>query len=312
MNFRGMDLNLIVALDALLTEKSVSLAAERLHITQPAMSNALRRIRERFGDQILVRSSKGYELTPGAQTLLAPVQELLVQVESLLSVTQEFIPATARKTFKLIMSDYCADVLLADLVKNLNLQAPFVRCEVEFLNNKALSRLWAGDVDFCIAPPDLRLIDPLFKAGAFERLEIFNDGFVCLVSNDNPIFEEAITVKDYLQSPHICVRFGDGTVSMDEQVKMQFGLQAAVVVPSVGNLPKMIPGTRLVATVPARLVDGINNLQGIKVMPCPVPIPQVEENLMWHPRANHDPSHAWFRSVIVETAGSLPTPRPRF
>jgi LysR family transcriptional regulator, nod-box dependent transcriptional activator len=311
MHLKGTDLNLLVALEALLTEKSVTLAAERLHVTQPAMSNALKRIRERFGDEILVRNGRSLELTPAAQTMIIPLQEILAQAEALLNVGSAFDPMTARKTFRMMMSDYCADILLPPISAALSQFAPNIKCEVDFLNQKALYRLWSGDIDLCVVPQDLRLIDPSFKAGSFQRAEIFSDRFVCVVASSNPDTRHQLSIETYRESPHVCVRFGDGTISMDEQAKKQLGLDTKLIVPSVGTLPKVIPKTNLIATIPERLAMDIGNTRALKLYPCPVAIPEIVEILLWHPRAAHDPSHSWFRKIIIEAASGLPSiPNP--
>ncbi|SLK08149.1 LysR family transcriptional regulator [Novosphingobium mathurense] len=306
MHLKGTDLNLLVALEALLTEKSVTLAAERLHVTQPAMSNALKRIRDRFGDEILVRNGRSLELTPAAQTMIFPLQEILAQAEALLNVGSAFDPMTARKTFRIMMSDYCADILLPPISKALSQLAPNIKCEVDFLNNKALYRLWSGDVDLCVTPQDLRLVDPSFKAGSFQRKEIFKDRFVCVVATSNPATRGGLDGETYRTSPHVCVRFGDGTISMDEQAKKQLGLDTKIIVPTVATLTKVVPGTDIIATVPERLVRDTRHLEGMKVLPCPLEIPEIVETMSWHPRADHDPSHSWFRQVMIDASAKLP------
>lgn len=306
MNLKGADLNLLVALEALLTEKSVTKAAERLHITQPAMSNALRRIRERFGDEILVRNGRQLELTPAAQTLLAPVQEILSDAEALLNVNRTFDPATARKTYYFMMSDYCADVLMPGLAGYLTQHAPRVRCEVEFLSNQALERLSSGELDMCIMPHDLRLLTADTKIDRFLRQEVFRDDFVCVVSSGNPLTQHELTLDTYVNSPHVCVKFGDGTISMDDQAKRQLGIESTFMVPAAGTLTKIIASTNLIATIPHRLVSGAARDNSITLYPCPIEVPDVVEVMLWHPRCAHDPSHAWMRNAIADAARLLP------
>lgn len=306
MNLKGADLNLLVALEALLTEKSVTKAAERLHITQPAMSNALRRIRERFGDEILVRNGRQLELTPAAQTLLAPVQEILSDAEALLNVNRIFDPATARKTYYFMMSDYCADVLMPGLAAYLNREAPRVRCEVEFLSNQALERLSSGELDMCVMPHDLRLIAADTKTDRFHRQEVFRDDFVCVVSADNPVAQNELSLETYVNSPHVCIKFGDGTISMDDQAKRQLGIESSIMVPAAGTLTKVIAGTSLIATIPHRLLRASSSDNSVVVFPCPIEIPDVVEVMLWHPRCAHDPSHVWMRNAIAAAANLLP------
>lgn len=308
MNLKGVDLNLLVALEALLIEKSVTKAAERLHITQPAMSNALRRIREHFADEVLVRNGRQFELTPAAQTLLIPVQEILSDAEALLNVSRAFDPSTARRGFHLMMSDYCADILLPPVAAVLSAQAPHVKLQVTFLNNHALSRLSSGEIDICIVPQDLTLLSPDLKYSEVRREEIFKDDFVCIVSADHPLTRDGLGLDTYKKCPHVCVRFGDGTISMDDQVKRQHGLEASFVVPTAQTLPKMVLGTDLIATVPRRLLDRIDT-SSISIFPCPIEIPHVIETMIWHPRATQNPSHRWLRKVIADVATNLPEPR---
>lgn len=306
MHLHGFDLNLLIALDTLLNERSVTRAAERLHITQPALSNQLQRIRNHFGDQLLVRHGQVMKLTPLALELLIPVREFLSKAGDLLKVNSTFDPSEARRTFRIVMSDYCAALLLPSLIKMITRDAPGIKCEVESLSEHTISRLQGGDVDMLICAQDLRLFDTPVDHEALHRKEVFSDRFVCAVAADHPETQNGLSMEAYLSYPHVGVRLGERTISIHEHAMRTLGLDVHIsfIAPSFFTLLMVLPDTRLIATIPERFASYFSDCLGIKLLPCPIVIPDVVETLYWHRRLGDDTGHSWLREAICTVSVS--------
>ncbi len=159
MRYQRIDLNLLVALDALLAARSVTRAAERMHMTQSAMSGTLARLREHFDDQLLVQVGRSMQLTPRAESLIQPVREIILKVDSTLGVRPDFDPPTANRHFVIIASDYVSNVLLAEVLRRISLVAPGLSFDVRPTNNAMAQDLDQGRVDFLVTPAHLTLAD---------------------------------------------------------------------------------------------------------------------------------------------------------
>lgn len=310
MNFNGFDLNLLVALDALLNERSVTRAAERLHITQPAMSNALQRLRLRFDDQILERSGRELRLTPVAEALVPAVQDLLQRAERLLGASDGFHPASATRTFRIAMSDYCATILLPIVVETLFKEAPNVHCDAEPLSERSVERLCARRLDFCISAQDLHLINVFADDAKVRRAELFRDRFVSATSLDHPAVEHGLSKDTFLKCGHISYRSGDGTRSLEDQAKGALGLNVTVhvVTPTISAMPLVLKGTDFIATFPARLVKSLKQASMFQVFQCPFEFPDLVETLFWHPQAEADRGHQWMKELFIRAAAQLGDP----
>ncbi len=202
MDFRGLDLNLLVALDALLTEKNVTHASQRIHLTQPAMSNALARLRDFFGDPLLVQVGRKMELTSRAQSLAEPVRAILQQVQATIAAQVTFDPAKSERRFALAVSDYVIAVLLAGMLQRIKTEAPGVSFEFWPVTGNAPYELENGDVDFIIAPkPYLSVNHP--------QQELFEEGYACIAWAENTQVQRQLSLEQYLALAHVEVRLGE-------------------------------------------------------------------------------------------------------
>lgn len=307
MHFKNFDLNLLVALDALVAERNVTRAAERLNVTQPTMSNALQRIRDHFADDILSRSGRGMELTPLAADLAPRVRELLLHAARVLDVGWLFDPSTATRVFRVVMSDYCAMLLMPPLVQQLTRIAPHVRCELLPLTGRGIDGLLAGEVDLCITAQNLHTLHPASGWDTLESLELFGDRFVCAVADNHPEIKDGLTLEQFVRFPHAVVRLGNGVPSIEEWARQRLDIDVAVsaVATSFGLLPALVAGTSLIATIQERLADRVAASLHLRCFAPPIAIPDLTESMLWHRRSTRDEAHGWLRGLLAETAAAL-------
>jgi LysR family transcriptional regulator, nod-box dependent transcriptional activator len=307
VHLNRFDMNLLVALDTLLREKSVTRAAEKLHVSQPSMSGALQRLREHFEDQLLVRVGREMELTPRAQALLGPVRDILLLTQTALQTLPTFDPKTTKRTFSIVMSDYCVLVFMTKMVRRLAVEAPNVQCNVVDISAAAYSSLESGEVDLCVMPDNVGLFGGTKLDLKTHTAPLFRDRWVCAASIDHPHVNNVLTLQQYLQMPHAVPRFGAGTISLEEDTlrRLSESIIIEATAPSFVSLLFMIPGTRLIATVQERLAKTILPIVPIKLLTPPIDFPELREVLVWHERSEFDPGHMWLRQMFIDVARSL-------
>lgn len=307
------DLNLIRVLYVLLEERNVTHAAERLCVSQPAMSGALQRLREYFKDQLLVRAGREMELTPLARSLIEPVRELLLSIRETLDTRPRFDARTTKRAFSLAMSDYAALVLMPRVLKRLAEKAPYISCHVEPLIETTFAKLSSNDVELCVGSDNWRLYGNLEPKGEIRSSPLFTDEFVCVVDRDNPLVGDTLSAEHYKQMPHAAVRLCRGFSSVVEHAwtLADLNLNIMATAPSFSTLMFMVPGTPLIATTQARLARILAQSLPLKQVPCPIPMPRLTEVLIWHARNDFDPGHDFLRAIIVEAASQIDAPQPR-
>ncbi len=301
MDLHGFDLNLLVALDALLREKSVTNAGRRVHLSQSAMSGALARLRHAFNDELLVPGRGGMSLTPLAESLLVPVAAILRQTQDTLSAHARFDPATSQRTFTIAASDYATTVLLADALRELSVQAPHVTVVIAPLRDR-MDDVDDPDIDLYILP---QAIIP--QARPHELL--FHDTFTCLVWREHPEVGHRLTPDQFTSLGHVVVSFAeDHKTGCDDRLAPSVGLErrAEVVVSNFHALPDLVVGTKRVATIQLRLAKKLAASYPVRIVDAPVPMAPLEEAMMWHPRFEQDPAHVWLRALLKRIASDLP------
>lgn len=290
---RRIDLNLLVILDALLAERHVTRAAERLHLSQPAVSHALARLRELLNDPLLERVGSTLVPTARALELAQPLAIALAQVEALLA-PEMFEPATARRSFRLAMSDYGAALLLPGLVHDLRNSAPGIDLVVTQASREVmLEQLLAGDLDLALGvfpalPSELR------------SLTLFEEHFACLLDKDSLAAEGVLTAQDYLARPHVAVEMrGGGAVEIGQALTaMHERRRIAVSLPHWNVAPQLIAGTDLILTVAARGLRQIHHPQ-LTVLPVPFEVPAFSFVMVWHQRRDDEQGLRWLRGCIT-------------
>jgi len=295
MDFSGLDLNLLVALDALFAEKSVSRAGERLHLSQSATSGALARLREAFHDPLLVQVGRKMTLTPLGEGLVEPVRDFLLQAETILNNSPGFDPSSSTRKFRLVMSDYVETVVMTEALPRLQELAP--RIGLELLSNLegTSEPLERGEIDLAIMPT--RYLVP-----GHPSEPLFDDEFTCLSWAGNSRIKRDLSLDTYLSLGHVVVRFGrlQQLPTFDEWFVERFGHQRRIeVVTTAFNLvPQLLIGTSRVATLHRRLASFYQRYLPLKLVAPPLEIPRLEESMQWHRSRDRDPGTVWLRSVL--------------
>jgi DNA-binding transcriptional LysR family regulator len=305
MNLAGVDLNLLVAFDALLTECSVTRAANRVGLSQPGMSNTLTRLRKLFDDPLFVREGLTLVPTPRAESLGQPIREALALVRHALDERPGFDPAGDRATFVISCSDYSLLMLIGPLVRRLAAEAPGVTIQVLPRSPEAVRLLRDGEVDLVIEP--LKIMPD----AALPTQRLFSDRWLCCVWEGTSQVGDHMTMDTYLRLGHLVYSMGRGQpVSLADQHLAQARVPRRIefTVESFLLAPFLLQGTDLVALVPARAEAFLRRTGDIRLLEAPVQLPTLEEMLWWHPRSNADPGHAWMRDLIAQVAGRVASP----
>ena len=293
-----IDLNLLIALDALLRERSVTRAANMLGLSQPALSASLSRLRRYFDDELLVRVGNNYELTPLAVLLADRTTAAMSALGHVFAAQIDFEPATSRREFDLYLSDYAASVLAVPLGRLIRAESADVRLRIQ--------QLRPGIVDD--AANVLRDHDGIVVPHGFidnmRYMDLFTDQFVCLVSSENPAAQDGISVEDMLKMPMV-VAFKEPTGGLTAMHELRMaGLEPNIdtVTESFLIVPFLVAGTDRISLVPSLLVQSFARMAEVTAVPCPYPVADLVDTLWWHPTYDNDPGHRWFRDLMRRAA----------
>ncbi len=308
MQFNRFDLNLLIALDTLLREKNITRAAEKVFVSQPAMSAALHRLRDYFGDPLLVRVGRDMELSPRALSLVEPVREVLLLIQATLGTQPTFTAATAQREFRVILSEEAVPGLLPAILERVSSEAPGIRVNIDLVSHTALSRLEYGEVDLCLCLDSLRLFETRAYPETLHSERLRPVHWVCAVDRNHPTVGDSITAEQYFSLPHVFGRPGGYSASTEELARrlLDIDLDVHISVPSLLHLPYILPGTRLIATLPERVALMFRDTLPIKTFALPFKTPPLAEILLWHKRNELDPAHRWLRNLIIRLTKELP------
>jgi DNA-binding transcriptional LysR family regulator len=297
MNLRSVDLNLLVALEALLSECNVSRAAGKLGVTQSTLSHALQRLRTVFDDPLLKRGSKGMEPTERALAVRQPLKLALADIQSMLNSNAAFQPATASRAFRLSMSDAMSVEALPSIVRLLRKLSPNISLLVTTNSRReTYARIENDEIDLAIGA------FPQLPRGLISK-ELYKDEMVCVADKKHPLLKRGrMDLKAYLASPHVTVAPNrDSGVQLDD-IFTAMGVHRTVMatVPHYIAVPALIRGTDLIANTRRRLVETLRESSGLVVFPIPVKlsIPELSFRQIWHRRYDGDSGHQWFRGLV--------------
>jgi len=297
MDLYGIDLNLLVAFDALMKERSVTKAGIRIGRTQPAMSAALARLRSLLKDELLVRGPQGLQPTPRALDLAEPLSRALADIQRTLDFTQAFDPATSSATFTIGLSDHPTFALLPQLAAHLAKAAPDATLQVRNFSARddAIDLLDAGEVDVAVGVPAT-------KTGRILTQPLFEEHFVCIVRKDHPAARNALDLDAFLALPHLLVspeneRFGHVDAALAKK-----GLQRrlALTLPNMYAAPLLIARSNMIATLMAGVVAASGHADELALLEPPVMLEPIPFVMSWHRRNDGHPAQRWFRNCVAE------------
>ncbi|WP_316397007.1 transcriptional regulator NodD2 [Bradyrhizobium sp. 33ap4] len=301
MRFKGLDLNLLVALDALMTERSLTAAARKINLSQPAMSAAVARLRSYFRDELF--AMRGRELVPTARAegLAAPVREALMHIQLSIIACDAFDPAQSTRRFRIGLSDFMTVVFFRHVVERVAREAPAVSFELVALTDEHDELLRRGEVDFVILPE-------LFMSSAHPRIALFEDRLVCVGCSTNGQLQRRLTFDRYMSMGHVAVKVGVGRKPPIEEcflLDRALNRRIDVFVQSYGMIPPMLEGTSRIGTMPFRLVQHFEKMAPLRIAELPQSFPTFTEAVQWPVLHNSDPESIWMREILLQEAARM-------
>ncbi len=290
---RKIDLNLLLALHALLSERHVTRAALRLHRSQPAVSHALAQLRKHFDDPLLVRQGGGMVLTSRALALAQPLQDALGNLNNLLT-TPQFEPAKARRQFRLSLSDYSSRIILPPLLRHLRQAAPGVDLAISQASRETmLAQLLDGELDLAMGLfPDLPL--------DITAQPLFADSFISVADRQVLPASGELALDDWLARPHVLMAMRPDAFDEIERALAEQGLRRriALALPHWSAAVEVLTGTDLILTVASRAVGSLRQHPALRQFTPPLAIPSFDYQQAWHTRKDSDPGHRWLRETV--------------
>ncbi|HEX8786923.1 MAG TPA: LysR family transcriptional regulator [Telluria sp.] len=303
MRFNRLDLNLLLALDALLEEQNITRAAARVNVSQSAMSGMLARLREFFEDDLLAAVGRNMELTVLGRQLVGPVRDLILHVHATVGIRVSFDPARETRTMKIMVSDYATEVFLNQVIARVLRDAPNMTLDLVPLADDAAEKLRRGENDFLIIPR--HFLDPEHP----QRL-LFEDHYCAVIWEGNTQVGDRLDAATYERLAHIAPLLGRPRSATMEELMLQaqdVKRRIRVTTSDFSSMATALVGTDLVATMHTRLALACARRLPIRVLPLPYQLPVLAECLQWHRFQENDPCHIWLRGVMLDVARGLPT-----
>jgi DNA-binding transcriptional LysR family regulator len=299
MDVGGVDLNLLKLFDALLKEGSVTRAGQHLGLSQPAASRGLGRLRRLLNDPLLIRTSKGWELTPRAVALSDPVTKLLDDARSIIKPLV-FNPRTASGRFTIAAGDHMALMLLPTLISKLATLAPGIDLVIPISSGDNVDLITQGGADLAIGVfQDLPV--------RFYQRTLYDESFVCVVRHNHPLIPEKLTLKNFISLSHLAVIItGKGKNPIDDALAEQ-GLTRRITmqIPHFLVAPMIVSKSDLILSIPRKLAYKMSLSVPIKILELPLEIASFTPSMIWHERRHNDPAHIWLRKLIMEIGSNL-------
>ncbi len=300
MRFKGLDLNLLVALDALLTEPNLTAAARSINLSQPAMSAAVSRLREYFRDELFVMRGRKLVPTSRAAELADPVREALLLIQLSVISRDAFNPMQSVRHFRFCLSDFMMLVFMQKIVKRVALEAPGVSFEFLPLDGDPNELVQRGDVDFLILPE-------VFLSNGHPKSQLFREKLVCIGCSANERFSVDLSVEEYMAMGHVAVRFGRSRKPSIEEWMLRdlgFNRRNELTVSTFNVVPWMVVGSSRIATVPLGLARHFVQYVPLRIVDLPLPISTFTEAVQWPALQNTDPASIWMRELLLQEASA--------
>jgi LysR family nod box-dependent transcriptional activator len=302
MRFNRLDLNLLVALDALLEEQNITRAATRVNVSQSAMSGMLARLREFFEDDLLAAVGRNMELTVLGRQLVAPVRDLILHIHATVGMRVSFDPARETRCMKIMVSDYATEVFLNKVIARMLRDAPNMTLDLVPLADDAVEKLRRGENDFLIIPRH-------FVDAEHPHRQLFEDHYCVVIWEGNTQVGDTLDAETYERLPHIAPMLGRPRSPTVEELMLQAqGIKRRIRVNTCDftSMATALIGTDLVATMHTRLALACARRLPIRVLPLPHVLPAMAECLQWHRFQENDPCHIWLRGIMLEIALEMP------
>lgn len=302
MNLAGLDLNLLLVFDAVMTERNATRAGDKIGMSQPAISNALNRLRHVLKDELFLRGADGMRPTARALELAMPVRRALNEIEQALDPAV-FAPATARRTFTIAATDYATLTLMPYLAGYLKDEAPGVNIHMVPIEGRLYEKLDAREADYGMTA--------LGEVPArFGRINIGSDSFVCMMRRDHPLANHtSLPLEDYAAARHLLVTpRGDARGFVDDELgRHGLSRQLAMTINGFGSVPMIVASSDLIATIPSRMAEKCTEFFDLHLVPSPIAPPAgiTGEVLIWHKRLSEHPAHSWFRNLVKRAGADL-------
>lgn len=291
VHLRNLDLNLIYPLHALLEECHVTRAAKRSFLSQSAMSRALERLRDMFGDPLLVRNGRGYERTVRGERVLRELESIMPRIQDMVR-GEKFDPALSQEVFRVAMSDHASMIVLPSLLASVRRSAPHVRLEMSASSAESYDDVAAGRINMLLCAEE--------PPPSMESEMLFTLDFVCLVGAALRLRSRRLSLNQYLECQHVLVEIREGQQPLVDRALSQLGARrrVALILPFFVPAIFAIARTDLILTLPRRLARITAAMAGVRVVEAPREIKSFPYFMAWHPRLTSEPAHKWFRELM--------------
>lgn len=297
LRLSGVNLNLLVHLDALLELRNVTGAAQRVGVTQSAMSHSLAKLRAQFDDELMLRRGRSNDLTICAEALRLPLRRMLLDLQKLVDQRGKLDPRTIERTFAVACPDFLSVVVLPRVLEAIARQAPGVCLDIVPADRRRYSEmLVSGQLDFALG-------GVLFPGEGIGRAELYRESFVGLARKGHPLLKRRVTLQRYAAAAHALIAIGEssGPTWVDDQLRLH-GLSRRVAVRTRSFLaaPMIVADSDLVLTGPRRLCEHMARRFPLTLFELPIELPAYSEELLWPERFDDDPAHRWVRDIFLE------------
>jgi len=303
VDLNRVDLNLLVAFDALMSEGSVTRAAQRLYVGQSAMSSTLARLRKLLDDPILVRDGRQMVPTPLALSLITPVCDVLDRVETILSPGIAFDAAQAQRTFTVVGSDYTSLTFINPIIDRLSIEAPDIKIRLIPPGDDYTDRLRRGQADLVIMPRAF-----FTEHRSFPNILLFQDRFVCAVDVDNEAVGETISLEQFSSLPYIATSCGHEISSGEAQLNRLGIARNTKITTAIGLAPILVSGSDMITLTQERLAWIMAPRTTLRLLDPPMQLQPIHQLMLWTTRSEDDPGHRWLRRRLITLAHELTAP----
>lgn len=297
-SLRNFDLNLLVAFDVLMEELNVTRAAERMFVTQSAMSHVLHRLRQQLDDPLLIKTPSGMKPTPRALALIDPVKEVLKEVEHLIRPPAAFDPLTSQRRFVLAATDYMELLMLPALSERISRLAPGIDIQVK----RTEAAFPAGALENGSLDVVLGFESVLNPPAHLHRQTLFTDRMACMVRKDHPQLRSGLSLADYVALPHMLISRTGSPVGLIDQKLQETGIERRIqlIVPHFLSAPLIVAQTDMILSLPQRIAEQFTRFAALDIFPVPIDLPDYELTMIWHPLRDKDPALVWLRGQLAD------------